>query len=96
VVLREILKIMSEEGPITTNDISQRLGVSEELVELAVQELLRRGFVEVVKAEWGDPCSSCIFKDLCSIKGVRGRGRAQYYMLTEKGWKLLNKRQLND
>jgi predicted transcriptional regulator len=88
VVLREILKIMSEEGSITTNDISQRLGVSRGLVELAIHELSRRGLVKEIKNREMCPCSSCILKDVCNWKRAR-YSTINVYFLTEKGWKML-------
>jgi predicted ArsR family transcriptional regulator len=88
VVLREILKIMSEEGSITTNDISQRLGVSKGLVELAIHELSRRGLVKEIKNGEVCPCSSCILKDICNWKSPR-YSTINVYFLTEKGRKTL-------
>jgi hypothetical protein len=79
-VLERLLKMVSEGGVHSYSELARSLGVSDELLEQMVRDLVRLGYLEPVGGTCSSACSECPMGDLCAIGG---QGHA--WMLTEKG-----------
>ncbi len=69
-MLNELLRLMGDGGIHSTAELAQRLGVSQELVRLMTDDLVRRGYLSVV----GDSCSTACAS--CQLAGTCGQARA--------------------
>lgn len=82
-VLKEVLKCISEKGYIKADEISEELGISKSLVEHVVQELKDKGYLRAATPLGVETsCSFCPLKFTCQIKTA---GVVKSYVLTEKG-----------
>ncbi len=84
-MLKNILKEISEAKIFSISLIANNLNISEALVEDAVEQLLRMGYIV---EDMGSPtcetkCSGCSMKSLCKVVPIKT------VSITDKGKKLL-------
>ncbi len=83
-MLRELLRLMADRGLLTVGEASSELGVSEELVKMALEHLKALGLVE-------EAWPVCPAGGGCGLRCPIGRsGRA--FRLTEAGMELARPR----
>ena len=83
-MLRELLKLMADKGLLTISEASSELGVSKELVKMALEHLKALGLVE-------EAWPTCPAGGRCGLGCPIGRlGRA--FRLTEAGVELARPR----
>lgn len=84
-MLKDILRILFDTKMYSKSNIARELNISEDMVELAIEDLIKRGFL--AEEEAGPSCTgSCIG---CSIKNCN-KEVVKSYHITEKGLKLLS------
>jgi hypothetical protein len=79
-VLEQLLKTVSEGGVHSYTELARSLGVSEELLEQMVEDLVRLGYLEPVGGVCSSTCEGCPMGGLCAVGG-----RGQAWTLTSKG-----------
>jgi len=86
-VLKDLLSVIKDSDYISKSNISERLNISEELVEEGFEQLIRMGYIKEdvrgVKCDIG--CGGCPYAKSCDkvpIKTIK---------ITEKGERLLAK-----
>lgn len=80
-MLRELLRLMADEGLITIGEASSKLGVSPELVKQALRELVALGLVR-------RPCPACPRASLSCPGAKLASYPEACYALTEGGLKI--------
>lgn len=86
-MLRQLLAAIAEQPGVRTNDeLARRLGVSREMVDCLMTELLRLGCLRLGEVEEceGSACTACSHHSTC--EPMLG---AHLWELTEKGRELL-------
>lgn len=79
-MLMDVLQLTAERGSSHCEDIAQRLGASQKIVLLALDELARRGYIAPVVPGCARPCEGCPFKFACLL-----RAAPRIWTLTPKG-----------
>ena len=78
-MFRRILRLVAETGSIRCEELAQALDTSPEIVRLALAELARRDYLQVI-SECGATCEHCPIHAACHY-----RCQPQLWMLTDKG-----------
>jgi hypothetical protein len=81
-LFEQLLRIVAQGGIHTRRELAQRLGVSEELLQQMIEELVRIGYLNPVAGDCHDRCAGCSFAAECAIGGG-----GRIWALTEKGAK---------
>lgn len=81
-----LLRLLSAGGIRSTSELAKKLGVSEGLVTMMAEDLMRRGYL--VALSGGDECgaggcSGCSLAAACSVPAVRDR--LPLLALTQRG-----------
>jgi hypothetical protein len=79
-VLEQLLRTVSEGGVHSYTELARSLGVSEELLEQMVEDLVRLGYLEPVGGACSSTCAECSMGDLCAVGG-----QGQVWTITTKG-----------
>lgn len=79
-MLSEVLRMLGRGGTQRLPDLAKELGVSNELLESMMDELVRSGYLQRVEAACAGSCAACGAKASCA---AGGRGRL--WVLTERG-----------
>jgi DNA-binding IscR family transcriptional regulator len=79
-VLERLLNMVGEGGVHSYSELATSLGVSGQLLEQMVKDLVRLGYLEPVGGGCSSACAECSMGDLCAIGG-----QGQAWTLTEKG-----------
>ncbi len=79
-MLSQVLKIVSEGGIHSLQDLAHRLGVTDPLLESMLEDLERLGYLRRVNATCTGRCQSCEAQSVCAISAGR-----QVWSLTETG-----------
>jgi len=74
-----LLRLLSAGGILSTSELAQKLGVSDSLVSMMAEDLVRRGYLAALSG--GDECgaggraacSGCSLAAACSVPAVRDR-----------------------
>jgi hypothetical protein len=74
-VLRQILAHLGEGRPWTVEALADELDTTTEVVLLAIEDLVQRGYLRPVGASCGGACSSCSMAAGC-VKGLSSPSRA--------------------
>jgi predicted transcriptional regulator len=88
--LKKMLEYISDKGYIKVDEISQQFGVPKSFVEHAFQELLRKEYIKMLNSEDKKiTCVLCPLKNSCYMRKTKS---IKYYMFTEKGKRLLSRK----
>ncbi len=79
-MLQKVLRTLSYGGTHRLRDLAKELGVSSELLESMMDELLRLGYTRRVEATCAASCEACCESAMC-VAGSHGR----LWTLTERG-----------
>lgn len=79
-MLKELLRMLSYGGTQRLQDLAKELGVSSELLESMMDELVRLGYMQPVDAACAGSCEACCERATC---GAGSRGHL--WTLTERG-----------
>jgi len=81
-MLEQLLQTMAtSDGPTAVRDMAGRLGVSAELVEQMIEQLVRLGYFEEVAPSCdAGSCRGCAQAGACTL-----RPQARLWAVTEKG-----------
>lgn len=83
-MLNEMLRLLGDGGIHSTAEVAQRLGVSQELVRLMTDDLIRRGYLFAVGDSCSTACTSCQLAGMCGQAHAAGMNSV-LFMLTAKG-----------
>jgi len=85
-VIREVLRLIHDEGFINKREVSKKVGVQESTLDRIISLLLSKGYLEVDKKGVDLPrrCMNCPYSSNCIMKNEE-----KVYSITEKGRKLL-------
>jgi hypothetical protein len=80
-MLKELLRITSQQSVVRERDVAQHLGVSERVLAQMLDDLAKRGYLECTQAPCGAPCHGCALSATCAPGGgrlwqVTAKGRA--------------------
>ena len=78
-VLKRLLQTLQGGGTHTVAELARELGVSEALVELMIEDLVRMGHLAVATGSCGGRCAGCSLAKACAIGGS-----SRIWTLTEK------------
>ena len=79
-MLRNILRLAGDFGTIRREELARALDTSPELVDLALEELARRNYLQAVVPEWSTACAHCPLRAACLY-----RRQPRVWVLTRKG-----------
>lgn len=69
-----LLRLLSAGGIRSTSELAQKLGVSEGLLTMMAEDLVRRGYLVALSGgECGSSCAGCSLSAACSVPTVRDR-----------------------
>ena len=83
-MLNEMLRLLNDGGMHSATELARRLGISEGLSRLIIEDLTRRGYLAAIEADCAQGCESCSLSKACKA-GDGLRGAAPLLMLTGKG-----------
>ncbi|RPI86556.1 MAG: hypothetical protein EHM41_08085 [Chloroflexi bacterium] len=78
-MLQKLLEWITKEGAYKPTEFARRLGVSQELVEQAVRDLVKAGYLKQVEGCTQGECTACSSSNICSA------GKARLWIRTNKG-----------
>lgn len=78
-MLQKLLEWITKEGAYKPTEFAHRLGVSQELVEQAVKDLVSAGYLKQVEGCTQGECTSCSSSKICSA------GKTRIWIRTNKG-----------
>ncbi|MCX7707353.1 MAG: FeoC-like transcriptional regulator [Anaerolineae bacterium] len=78
-----MLRLLGAGGIHSTAELAQRLGVSQELVRLMAEDLVRRGYLVASGDGCSTRCTGCQLADMCGQANAPGANPA-LLMLTAK------------
>ena len=64
-MLRELLERLSNSTTVTTKELAEHLGVTEDLVKLMLEDLERRGYLVSQTPQCSLQCESCPLRGSC-------------------------------
>ncbi len=70
-MLRELLRIIHQDGLNNPNDLAKKLGVSPELVEQMLIQLEYAGRIRSIPTCQSDQCKECPLSASCHVKSPR-------------------------
>jgi hypothetical protein len=82
-MLQRILQMVSAGGVHSLHELAQQLGISEELLESMIDQLVRMGYLEPLRPSCTGCCQHCPEANHCAIGG-----NARAWALTTRGQKL--------
>jgi predicted ArsR family transcriptional regulator len=65
-MLREMMRLIAQGGPWTTETLARELGTSPEMVAAMLEELARRGYLKAVESECSGTCAHCPMATQCA------------------------------
>jgi hypothetical protein len=68
-VLDQVLGIVAQGGIHTRGELAHHLGVSEELLQQMIDDLVRLGYLQPVVGDCSDRCAGCPFAAKSAIGG---------------------------
>jgi predicted ArsR family transcriptional regulator len=68
-MLTKILELLNKGELHTTADLARELGVSQELVNIMVADLARRGYLRQVTGDCPEHCATCPLGNTCAVGG---------------------------
>jgi hypothetical protein len=78
-MIEQLLRLLTEGGVQSYEDLAKRLSVSIPLLEMMLEDLSRLGYLSPVDSDCGTHCASCSIGS-CSITGP-----GRLWALTDKG-----------
>jgi DNA-binding Lrp family transcriptional regulator len=85
-MLDQLLRNLAQGGAHSYADLTRALGVSEELLQQMIEDLVRMGYLRPVGADCQAKCEDCPVAGVCAIGG-----RGHVWGLTEKGSRVAQK-----
>jgi len=84
-MIKEVLKEISKVRVYSTSSIANNLNINEELVEEAIFQLIRMGYIveDETSPDCNVKCSGCAYSSICNAKSIKTLS------ITEKGKLLL-------
>jgi hypothetical protein len=82
-MLEHLLRLVTEGGVFTYEELAERLSVSQPLLEAMLEELARLDYVRVVTAGCSGHCAGC------SMAGCSGIGSGHVWALTDLGTRVV-------
>ncbi len=84
-MLSEMLRLLNDGGIHTTAEMAHRIGISEALAQLMMEDLTRRGYLTALETACADRCRDCaLFHAFQAVDGTQA-SRPLLLMLTAKG-----------
>ena len=83
-MLVDLLNLLAAGGVRPISELARDLGVSEELTQLMVIDLVQRGYLRSLDADCRSHCAACPLTNACA----RG-GMVRTWALTQKGARLI-------
>jgi len=84
-MLREVLRLAVERGTLNSAELARALDTGVELVDVMLEELVRRDYLQAVLPGCSAACERCPLRAACLY-----RCRPRVWMLTRKGEALLH------
>lgn len=81
--LLEFLLLLARGFPV--HEASRRLGLDAESTDLIIAALLGEGYIAEAGRGLECVCESCVIRDICGGRTLRGGSRIKSYVLTGKG-----------
>lgn len=78
-MLRDVLRLLAQEGTLSQRDVALRLGISESMAAALLEELARLGYLKL-SMRCGGACEGCAIASACA-----GLGAQRLWQMTEKG-----------
>ena len=85
-MLDQLLRNLAQGGAHSYADLTRALGVSEELLQQMIEDLVRMGLLRAVGDYCQAKCEGCAMAAVCAVGG-----RGQVWSLTEKGSRVAQK-----
>ena len=85
-MLDQLLQNLAQGGAHSYADLTRALGVSEELLQQMIEDLVRMGYLKAVDGNCQENCQDCSVAGVCAVGG-----RGQLWSLTEKGGRVAQK-----
>ncbi len=79
-MLNRLLALVARGGLHSQRELARELGASEPLIERAIQDLVRMGYLKPLTEGCQEACTHCPLRSECAIGGP-----ARVWTLTEKG-----------
>lgn len=79
-MLEQLLNILHQGGSHTVAGLAQKLGTSPTMVEVMLEDLTRRGYLQTIGDRCTSECEHCPFGSGCTVAGAK-----QVWSLTGKG-----------
>ncbi|RLC81126.1 MAG: hypothetical protein DRI61_04360 [Chloroflexi bacterium] len=85
-MLRDLLRLIGQEGIHNPLELAKRLEVSQALLEQMLEDLARMGYLKPAASQCPGQCVSCPLLNRCAVGG-----QTRVWMLTEKGMEAVKK-----